>query len=90
MAVITMNISLSPELRATIEKRVKSGRYGNASDVIRAGLRALHREEMSEVWREWQDAKARLPQDAITPEIEEEIAGQVRAKRLSTRRKSRE
>ena len=29
MAATTMNISLTPELRATIEKRVKSGLYGN-------------------------------------------------------------
>lgn len=84
-----MNISLSPELRATIAQRVKSGRYGNASDVIRAGLRALHREEMAEVWREWQDAKTRLPQEAISPEMEEEIAGEVRTMRGTATRKRR-
>jgi putative addiction module CopG family antidote len=89
MAATTMNISLTPELRATIEKRVKSGHYGNASDVIRAGLRALHREEMAEVWREWQQAKVNLPPEPITPEIEEAIAGQVRKLRSATRRKSR-
>jgi putative addiction module CopG family antidote len=88
MAETTMNISLSPELRATIEQRVKSGHYGNASEVIRAGLRALHREEMGEVWREWQTAKLHLPQDPITPELEEEIAGQVRVLRLTASQKS--
>ena len=41
-----MNISLTPELKAGIDSRVKSGQYGNASDVIRAGLRALAREEL--------------------------------------------
>ena len=30
---------------------------------------------MAEVWREWQDAKTGLPQEPITPGIEEEIAG---------------
>ena len=89
MAVTTMNISLSPELRKTIEQRVRSGSYGNASDVIRAGLRALHREEMAEIWREWQEAKAKLPQDAITPDIEGEVAAEIRELRRATRRKAR-
>ena len=34
---------LTPELKAGIDSRVKSGQYGNASAVIRAGLRALAR-----------------------------------------------
>jgi len=36
MPLKTMNISLTPELKAAVESRVRSGRYGNASDVIRA------------------------------------------------------
>jgi len=47
MATKTMNISLPGELKSFIDARVRSGFYGNASDVIRAGLRALTREEMS-------------------------------------------
>ena len=35
MATKTMNISLTPELKASIERRVRSGRYRNASDVVR-------------------------------------------------------
>ncbi len=89
MAATTMSISLTPELRATIERRVSSGRYGNASDVVRAGLRALLREETAEVWREWQAAKASLPQDPITPETEVDVAEQVRALRLAVRLKAR-
>jgi hypothetical protein len=47
MAAKTMNISLTPELRTSIDRRLRSGLYGNASDVIRAGLRTLSREEMA-------------------------------------------
>lgn len=61
MAGSTMSISLTPELRATIESRVSSGRYGDASDVVRAGLRALLGEETADIWREWQAAKAACP-----------------------------
>jgi antitoxin ParD1/3/4 len=78
MGVMTMTISLPAEMRAAVERRVRSGRYGNASDVLRAGLRALDREEMHEVWREWQEAKANLPQAELTPEIEQDIVHSVR------------
>src|SRR6266496_4013731 len=46
MAARPTNISLTPELKAFIDSRVRSGLYGNSSDVIRAGLRALVREEL--------------------------------------------
>jgi antitoxin ParD1/3/4 len=87
MAATTMNISLTPELRASIDGRVRTGRYGNASDVIRAGLRALHREEMTEVWREWQEAKAKLPRESASPAIEQRVESRVRALRRAERRK---
>lgn len=83
-----MNISLTPELRQAVERRVRSGNYGNASDVIRAGLRALDREEMGEVWRDWQTAKAKLPKDPITPEIEESIEAKIRAMRRAEKPKA--
>lgn len=34
-----MNVSLTPELETVIEKRVKSGLYNNASEVVRDALR---------------------------------------------------
>jgi antitoxin ParD1/3/4 len=40
-----MNISLTPELERLVEKRVKSGLYASASEVIREGLRLLEEQE---------------------------------------------
>ena len=41
----TMNVSLTPELVDYVGGRVRSGRYGSASEVVRAALRLLQREE---------------------------------------------
>lgn len=41
----TRNINLSAELDTFVATKVKTGRYGNASEVIRAALRSLDREE---------------------------------------------
>lgn len=37
----TFNINLSPQLEALVRKKVASGRYTSASEVIREGLRLL-------------------------------------------------
>jgi putative addiction module CopG family antidote len=41
----TRNVNLTDELDRFVTKRVKTGRYENASEVVRAGLRTLEREE---------------------------------------------
>jgi antitoxin ParD1/3/4 len=41
----TRNVSLTPELEAFIDETVASGRYGSASEVVRAALCLLEREE---------------------------------------------
>ncbi len=41
----TRNVNLTDELDRFVDKKVKSGRYENASEVVRAGLRTLEREE---------------------------------------------
>lgn len=41
----TLNVSLTPELVEYVGDHVRSGRYGSASEVVRAALRLLQREE---------------------------------------------
>ena len=41
----TRNVNLTSELDRFVLKKVKSGRYENASEVVRAALRTLEREE---------------------------------------------
>jgi antitoxin ParD1/3/4 len=36
-----MNISITPELEALIDKKLKTGMYNSASEVVREGLRLL-------------------------------------------------
>jgi antitoxin ParD1/3/4 len=38
---VAMNVSLTPELEAMIRQQVDSGRYNNASEVVREALRLL-------------------------------------------------
>ncbi len=89
MAVKTMNISLPAELKRFVESRVRSGLYGNASDVVRAGLRALAREETGPSVERFEEIMAALPQEPITPEIEEDIERSIRAARAAERPKAR-
>jgi antitoxin ParD1/3/4 len=44
----TMNVSLSAEFVAFVEREVKSGEYGTASEVVRDALRLLRRERAAE------------------------------------------
>jgi antitoxin ParD1/3/4 len=45
-----MNVSLTPELEKLVHRKVETGRYTSASEVIREGLRLLdERDEMREL-----------------------------------------
>ena len=44
-AMPTRNVNLTNDLDRFVATKVKSGRYENASEVVRAGLRTLEREE---------------------------------------------
>jgi antitoxin ParD1/3/4 len=41
----TMNVSLTDEFAAFVEREVASGEYASASEVVRDGLRLLRREK---------------------------------------------
>jgi antitoxin ParD1/3/4 len=45
-----MNISITPELEELIERKVKTGMYNSASEVVREGLRLLkEQDELKEI-----------------------------------------
>ncbi|MFZ0747247.1 MAG: type II toxin-antitoxin system ParD family antitoxin [Terracidiphilus sp.] len=41
----TRNINLTPQMDKFVDSRIKRGHYANASEVLRAGLRALEKIE---------------------------------------------
>ena len=46
-----MNVNLTPELESLVRRKVASGMYTSASEVVRAGLRALQeRDQAVERW----------------------------------------
>jgi putative addiction module CopG family antidote len=53
-AKIVRTVSLTPELTVLIDAKVATGLYGNASEVVRAGLRLLVEQDQ----RQEQPAKA--------------------------------
>lgn len=70
----TVNVSLTPELDAFLQNRVKSGRYQTTSEVVREALRLLERQE-----REREEAlyqlKAKLEKGAAQAERGELLDG---------------
>jgi len=45
-----MNISLTPELEQAVRRKVESGLYNNASEVIREALRLALRQDQENDW----------------------------------------
>lgn len=41
----TRNINLTPEMDQFVDAKIQSGQYANASEVLRAGLRALEQDD---------------------------------------------
>jgi antitoxin ParD1/3/4 len=70
----TVNVSLTPELDAFLQSRVKSGRYQTTSEVVREALRLLERQER-ERDEAFQQLKARLETGAAQAERGELLDG---------------
>jgi len=70
----TVNVSLTPELDAFLQSRVKSGRYQTASEVVREALRLLQRQER-ERDEAFHQLKARLERGAAEAERGELLDG---------------
>jgi antitoxin ParD1/3/4 len=92
-----MNVSLTPELEQYVNKRVQSGLYHSASEVIREGLRLLkekdevHQRKLEELRSEVQigiDQADRGQVSTLNTETLKEIKSRGRA-RLAADRKSK-
>ena len=70
----TVNVSITPELDAFLQARVKSGRYQTTSEVVREALRLLERHEL-ERDQSFQQLKAKLEQGAAEAERGELLDG---------------
>ena len=47
-----MNVSLTPQLEKLVQKKVDSGRYTSASEVVREALRLLEKKDQRDAERE--------------------------------------
>ncbi len=56
-----MNVSIGEPWEGFVDRAVKSGRYGSASEVVREGLRLVEERE----------AKLQAPRDTLNATIEE-------------------
>lgn len=86
-----MNVSLTPKLEKYIQKKVRSGRYTSASEVMREALRLLERAEERE--RELREFRTELDRgiaeaDAGITLDGEEVFAKLREKSRPRRKKS--
>lgn len=72
-----MNVSITDELASYVRKKVKSGRYNNASEVIRDALRRMEEEDVKAIRLAQPTADALLAD--MTGQQIEEIRRRVRS-----------
>ena len=89
-----MNVSLTPELEKLIQKKVDSGRYTSASEVVREALRLLEKKDQQEAERDkalkaFQAEMDRRIAEADRGEVieVEEAFRQIRARAAARRKK---
>jgi antitoxin ParD1/3/4 len=83
----TRNINLTPQMDKFVDARIKRGHYANASEVIRAGLRALEKIEKEDKAKldALRSAVMAGEQSGIADgDVFGEIRGRVRARALAT------
>lgn len=68
-----MNVSLTPQLEKLVARKVKSGMYSSASEVVRASLRLLEQQTTE------RDAKLEALRKDVQAGIAQADAGQFRA-----------
>jgi antitoxin ParD1/3/4 len=76
-----MNVSLTPEVEAMIRQRVESGRYTNASEVVREALRHLEdyerRQHLRALLAVGEEGERQGNLVEFTPEYEENLSRRV-------------
>jgi len=90
-----MNISLTPELEKFVNKKVESGLFQTASEVVRAALRLLceqdevRQKKLEELRREIAIGIEQLDRGESAPFNAMEILAEVRAKRAKLKRQKK-
>ena len=83
-----MNVSLTPDLEELVQKKVQSGRYTSASEVVREALRLLaERDELREV--EMQALRAKVEQGLDEARRGEFVGGEEAFREVRSRRPAR-
>jgi antitoxin ParD1/3/4 len=85
----TRNINLTPQMDRFVDARIKRGHYANASEVLRAGLRALEKVEKEDKAKldALRSAVVAGEQSGIAEgDVFGEIRGRVRQRALATGR----
>jgi len=73
----TRNINLTPQMDKFVDARIRNGKYANASEVLRAGLRALERSEREDQAR-LEALRAALEAGEASGIAEGDVLGEVR------------
>ncbi len=82
-----MNVSLTPQLETLIRQKVETGRYNNASEVVREALRLLDDQDKRDAWlrskivvaeQHVRDGRVTEDSDAMWGEINREVDERLR------------